>query len=135
MVRVPRYGIHNGVKYGNKRTLVRLCIKCNKYFIPTGRRDEYCKVCRINRRRENLRNSNNKRKPRKEYIRIKVAESRANGNTKTKETIGTTNIPGKPNKNWSDKEWMESHNKWKKTKQETMGGYVDYHDMDEYEEY
>ena len=42
MVRVPRYGIHDGIKYSPRRTLIRFCIICGKPFSPTGKSDKVC---------------------------------------------------------------------------------------------
>lgn len=42
MARVYEYGIHEGIKYNKKRTLVRLCVVCKTFFIPIGKRDKVC---------------------------------------------------------------------------------------------
>lgn len=42
MARVPRYGIHDGIKYNPRRSLIRQCKICKSFFHPTGRRDITC---------------------------------------------------------------------------------------------
>jgi hypothetical protein len=39
---VPRYGIHGGIKFSPKRTLVRVCFVCKSFYIPTGRSQKVC---------------------------------------------------------------------------------------------
>ena len=51
---VPRYGIHNGIKYSPRRTLIRWCIICGNPFIPKGRRDKVCSdECRVQLKKNN----------------------------------------------------------------------------------
>lgn len=55
MARVPRYGIHNGIKYSPRRTLIRFCIICKKPYSPNHNRDKVCSdECR--ERKEYMRN-------------------------------------------------------------------------------
>lgn len=83
---VPRSGTHNGIKYNKKRTIIRICRVCKKYFLIQGRgmaKAQFCsKECKkinntdyqqywygqlpvevkseINNRRENQRTTNGK---------------------------------------------------------------------------
>lgn len=42
MARVPRYGIHGGIKYSPRRTLLRWCLICNNPFHPAKNVQKYC---------------------------------------------------------------------------------------------
>jgi DNA-directed RNA polymerase subunit M/transcription elongation factor TFIIS len=131
MVEVPRYGVHNNIKYSPRRTLVRYCKKCDKPFIPSGRRDLYCEVCRLNRRIKTKRAYENKREKRNEYLAELKRKGRANGTTKSHNKPGTTNSIRAPKENATEKDWKEMENAIKKLKRETLGGYQDYNDIEE----
>lgn len=45
MVRVPRSGTHEGIKYNKKRTLVRICPVCKSFFEIIGSKNASKKFC------------------------------------------------------------------------------------------
>jgi hypothetical protein len=42
MTRIPRYGVHDGIKYSPRRTLIRFCEICGEPFISIGHGKKYC---------------------------------------------------------------------------------------------
>ena len=124
-------------------TNIGWCKTCGVPFekIGKGSNRAYCEVCSINSKRESNRRSEKKRPERKEYKRELAVKLRGEGRVvDTRE--GRSNMVGKPPESKidptteeviapTDKEWMEYHNKIKKMKQQTMGGYQDYHDIDD----
>jgi DNA-directed RNA polymerase subunit M/transcription elongation factor TFIIS len=130
-MRVPRYGIHDGIKYNKKRTLVRFCLKCGKLI---DNKNKYCYVCKRNNELESKRKYESKRKERKEYKRELAKKLREENRIKDKKGLGTSDSIGKVKKDMTKKDWMAYHNTIKKQMQKDMGGYQDYHDLDEYED-
>ena len=131
MARVPRYGIHDGIKYSPKRTLVYSCLTCGKYNIKTGRTDKYCDICAYNAKIKQDHERGKNRDNRNEYKREQMAIRRGNGLHIDKLNGTTTRVCGAPPAEPTDKDWMEYHNKIKKMKKDTLGGYQDYYDIDE----
>lgn len=54
MSNVPRWGIHNQIKYSPRRSLLKICPQCNKLFIKYNKGYRiYCSdICRANAHRE-----------------------------------------------------------------------------------
>jgi hypothetical protein len=57
MSKVPRWGIHNQIKYSPRRSLLKICPECDKLFIKYNRGYRiYCSdVCRVNAHKEQMR--------------------------------------------------------------------------------
>ena len=57
MSKIPRWGIHNQIKYSPRRSLLKICPQCNNLFIQYNRGYRiYCSdVCRANAHREQKR--------------------------------------------------------------------------------
>jgi hypothetical protein len=114
-------------------TCIGWCLTCGTPFEKIGKGTgprKYCEVCAINSNRQNKRNYEKTRPERKEYKRELAVKLRGEGRViDTRE--GRSNMVGKPPEEPTDKDWMEYHNKIKKMKQQTMGGYQDYHDIDD----
>lgn len=59
-MRVPRYGMHNGVKYTPRRTLIRICEHCGQVFINNGHGQKFCsEECQLEVRQKNIRENHN----------------------------------------------------------------------------
>ncbi len=56
-MKVPRWGIHNGIKYSPKRSLLKICPQCDKLFLQYNKGYRiYCSdVCRANAHRKQKR--------------------------------------------------------------------------------
>lgn len=137
MARVPRYGIHNNIKYNKKRTLIRFCKVCGKPLEIIGSNKasvKYCEVCKLNKDLESKRKYDKKRPKRNEYLSELKRLGRANGTTKSNNKAGNNSIRS-PKENMTEKDWKEMENTVKKLKRETLGGWQEYNDMDEYDEY
>ena len=57
MSKVPRWGIHNQIKYSPRRSLLKICPQCDKLFLQYNRgKRRYCSdVCRANAKRNQMR--------------------------------------------------------------------------------
>lgn len=62
MSKIPRWGIHNQIKYSPRRSLLKICPQCNTLFIKYNRgyRIYCCDVCRTNAHREQKRHIDKK---------------------------------------------------------------------------
>lgn len=125
-------------------TRIGWCQVCGNPFIKKahGGARKYCEVCSINRKREREREAEKKRPERNEYIAEAMAKGRGNGTIKQNLNGTNTRVCGAPPESKidptteeviapTDKEWKEYHNKIKKMKREALGGYQDYHDIDD----
>ena len=122
-------------------TKIGFC-KCGIPFIrKRGRKRLYCKLCLINKRREWNRKNDRDRKERdaksdnpkrNNYLRDKMEEYRKIGTIKDKQPkerhMG--NVINIPRKDWDDNDWKRYHNKIKKHKQEILGGYQNYEEVE-----
>jgi len=88
-MKVPRWGIHKGIKYTPKRSLLKVCPQCDKLFLQynKGYRIYCCDVCRANAHRIQKRIINEKiRKKRDKYEhreRERIAYAKGLRNKKT----------------------------------------------------
>jgi hypothetical protein len=59
---IPRWGLHNQVKYSPRRSLLKICPQCGKLFLQYNKGYRiYCSdVCGANARREKMRKFNEK---------------------------------------------------------------------------
>ena len=59
-MRVPEYGIHNGIKYSPRRTLVRFCELCGTPFDSIGHGKKFCgEECQLEHRQQLIREKHN----------------------------------------------------------------------------
>ena len=106
--------------------------KCGQPFIrKRGAKRIYCDICQINNKRDIERRSETKRPNRNGYIAKKMAEYRRLGTVQDKQSERrSADIVGKPQKKWTKDDWTHYHNKIKKMKQQTVGGYQEYEEVE-----
>jgi hypothetical protein len=72
---------------------------------------------------------------RMEYVNDKRSQLRGEGRIKQDYNQTNQQVCGKPPEDPTDRDWMEYHNKIKKMKKDTIGGYQDYYDIDDEDEH
>jgi CGNR zinc finger. len=95
---VPRWGVHHGIKFSPRRSILKVCPICNEFFLKnTKGRREYCKeLCSVKARKLKMREVNQriiqKRDKLKhaDYMRELYSSGSSN---KRIFSIGTDNIP------------------------------------------
>lgn len=112
-----------------KYTKIGFC-ECGTPFIrKRGRKRLYCDLCRHNKQLEWNRNYEKTREKRDR--RDDMAKYRKLGTIQDKQKIrSSADTIGKPQKEWDDEDWKRYANKVKKMKQQTIGGYQNYKEVD-----
>lgn len=62
MSQIPRWGIHNGIKYSRKRAILKICPCCKKLFLQIEKGNKkYCGKCRIKAKKIQTQKSDQKK--------------------------------------------------------------------------
>jgi hypothetical protein len=114
MTKVPRWGIHNQIKYSPRRSLLKICPQCDKLFLQykKGYRIYCCDVCGANARREKMKkfneNARDKRDKFKHSLQRKMDYAQGLRSERTWKP-GTVIIP-KPKITEGKINWKKYHN-------------------------
>jgi len=115
-MRMYRYGVHDGIKYNPKRTLVYSCKVCGKYSVKKGRTDKYCKICAKNKQLEHNRKWKSNIDKNKHAKNEREAYNKGKRNKIRKGSATTNYVSGKISENV---DWDEEIRKIKKLKKAT----------------
>lgn len=111
---VPRWGIQEGIKYSPRRSILKVCPICNKFFLQVSRgKKKYCSdICYLNAEKILHRIRNNKMIDTRDklyhadYMRELYNKGRL---SKNKRIIGTDSVPAVPIKKDGSMDWKEYH--------------------------
>jgi len=125
------------MKKTSKITKIGFCHVCGTGFEKIGRGQGtkiYCSVCSFNKQREKYHRYDSKRPKRNDKISEYMRKGRALGTVAdNRNDLGNDCVGKPPEKNGdeiTDDEWNAYHNKIKKLKRLTIGGYQEYHEVE-----
>ena len=113
-IKIPRWGKHKNIKYSPRRSILKICPKCDKLFLQYKKGYKiYCsEVCSANAHREQKRIISKKMMAKRdkyqhaEQERIRYALGLS---SKSKSKPGTDQIPKHKNDSNGEPDWEEYH--------------------------
>ena len=111
---VPRWGVHKGIKYSPRRSILKVCPICEEFFLQVSKGNKkYCEeLCAIKAKKEQMKIINQRIiKKRDNFEHAEDMRNRyANGDlSKEKWTVGTYSLPSMPLDNKGNPDYDKFH--------------------------
>ena len=114
--KVPRWGVHDGVRYNPKRSILKVCPICNRMFLQYDRGYKiYCsEVCRRNAHREQKRITDARiraKRDKYEHAQREAIARREGLRSDRRISLGTDYVPRAPKNSKGKTDYAAYHQK------------------------